>query len=335
MATAARLTHAIAERAVTLPGTGRIAVFAPRAETDLSALPKERVQVLTTFKPDHDHFASLGYDCAVAPEGRYAAAIVCLPRAKALTRATLALAASVTDGPVIVDGAKTDGIESILRDCRRRMTVGTPMSKAHGKVFAIEAGTDLTDWATSEPRTIEGGYMTAPGVFSADAIDPASDMLARNLPPKLGAHVVDLGAGWGYLSANALTRASIEQIDLVEADHAALACARTNVTDPRARFHWADATRWQGEARADSIIMNPPFHESRSADPDLGRGFIRAAAGMLKPSGALWMVANRHLPYETTLAECFASVSEVAGDTKFKILHATRPARQLRQNRLD
>lgn len=327
MATAIRLTLALADGTVTLPEAGRIAVFTPRAGDDLSALPMERVHVITPLKPDHDHFADLGYHCAVAPEGRYGAAILCLPRAKARARAALAEAASVTTGHVNVDGLKTDGIESVLRDCRKRVAVGAALSKAHGKIFSFVAGSEFADWASTAPQAIAGGYVTAPGVFSADAVDPASRFLAETLPAKLGAHVIDLGAGWGYLSSRALERDSVARLDLVEADHAALACARQNVADSRAYFHWADATRWQPEARADTVIMNPPFHESRAADPDLGRGFIRAAAAMLKPSGALWMVANRHLPYETTLAQCFTSVTEAAGDTRFKILNASRPAR--------
>ena len=127
-----------------------------------------------------------------------------------------------------------------------------------------------------------------------------------------------------------LERESITRLDLVEADHAALACARRNVLDPRAAFHWADATTWQPDTCADSVIMNPPFHTGRSADPDLGRAFIVAAARALKPKGTLWLVANRHLPYEATLAQRFKHVEEIAGDTRFKILQARHPSRQTR-----
>lgn len=332
MGLATRLPLALSGGHVTLPGAGPIAVFGPRAGADLSALPRDRLTVITTQRPDFDHFAAQGLDTVTAPSGRYATALVCLPRARALAQAMAAQAAICTDGPVIVDGDKTDGVESMLRALRAhpRATPGAPLSKAHGKLFTLAPGADLADWLPAAPQRIEDGFVTAPGSFSADGIDPGSRALADTLPAKLGARVIDLGGGWGYLAARALTREGIAHLDLVEADHAALDCARTNITDPRAHLHWADATTWRPDAPADTVITNPPFHTGRTADPGLGRAFITAAAAMLKPSGALWLVANRHLPYETTLAQHFKRVEEAAGDTRFKILHASHPSRQRR-----
>jgi len=329
---ATRLTLALSGGHVTLPGAGRIAVFGPRAGADLSALPTARVQVITTMRPDFDHFSAQGFDRATAPSGRYAAALVCLPRARTLAQAMVAQAVACSDGPVIVDGDKTDGVESMLRALRAhpRATPGAPLSKAHGKLFALAPGADLADWQPDGPQQIEGGFATAPGCFSADGIDPGSKMLADTLPATLGAHVIDLGAGWGYLASRTLTRDGIGRLDLVEADHAALDCARLNVTDARAHLDWADATTWRPDTAADTVITNPPFHTGRAADPALGRAFIASAAAMLKPSGALWLVANRHLPYETTLSQHFKRVEEAAGDARFKILHASHPSRQRR-----
>src|SRR5690606_14469560 len=114
-----------------LPGSARVAVFAPTPESDLSPLPGAMVHVITRDKPARDRFAALGYTCNTAPEGRYGAALVCLPRAKDHARALIAEAADVTDGPVIVDGLKTDGIESALKACRARTTCHGPINKAH------------------------------------------------------------------------------------------------------------------------------------------------------------------------------------------------------------
>ncbi|SEK76230.1 16S rRNA m(2)G 1207 methyltransferase [Roseovarius nanhaiticus] len=330
--TGIRLSLALHGGGLSLPDGARIAVFAPTPDSDLSELPQDLCHVITGTKPDSDYFAALGYTCNTAPEGRYGASLVCLPRAKDRARALIAEAADVTDGPVIVDGLKTDGIESAMKACRKQADgVSGPINKAHGKLFWMDPAPELAGWRMGEPGEIEGGYVTAPGVFSADGIDPASQALADNLPETLGAHVIDLGAGWGYLTQRALERDSIRRIDAIEADHAALACARLNVTDPRAYLHWEDALRWRPETGADTVIMNPPFHTARKADPALGRAFIAAAAEMLKPSGQLWMVANRHLPYEQTLAGLFSDVSEApGGDTRFKLLHARRPMRKKR-----
>ena len=46
---------------------------------------------------------------------------------------------------------------------------------------------------------------------------------------------------------------------------------------------------------------------------------------MLAAHGKLWMVANRHLPYEAALREHFRNVEELPGDGGFKLFHATRP----------
>ena len=322
-----RLSLALTGGDLVLPEDGAIAVFGPRAGADLSALPKDRVQVITAFKPDHDAFAAAGYPCSRQPEGGFSAALVCLPRAKAQGRALLAQACTLVGagGLVMVDGQKTDGIESMLRDLRGLGLSPMVLSKAHGKILWFAAQPMPDDWQSKGPRPVDGGFLTAEGVFSADGIDPASRLLADNLPEKIGAHVVDLGAGWGYLAARILERDTVSHLDLVEADHNALDCARENVTDPRARFHWADATIWRPAAPVDAVVMNPPFHTGRAADPDLGRAFIASAAAMLCAQGRLWLVANRHLPYEAALTQLFAEVGEVAGDNRFKILLAARP----------
>ena len=309
----------------------RTAVFRPAAGYDLSPLEAAALHVIQGFRPDHDHFAAR-YETAPVAEGDYGAALVVLPRAKAEARALIAeaMARVSPGGPVAVDGLKTDGIEPLLKACRKRTAVSDPISKAHGKLFVMRAGEGFEDWLPGPP---EGPFRTVPGAFSADGPDRGSLLLAANLPAKLPPHVVDLGAGWGFLSDAALKREGVSRIDLVEADWASLEAAKANVDDARARFHWADAARWRPERASDMIVTNPPFHTSRRADPSLGRAFLEAAAAMLSPRGQLWVVANRHLPYETTLAERFGEVSELAGDASFKILVAGRPARARRHAR--
>ena len=314
-----------------IPETGRIALFHPVGDVDLSAFPAERLLVLQPMRPDFEALTARGFDCvATLPEGeRFAASVVFATRAKQLSRDLVARASAVTDGPVLVDGAKTDGIDSLIKPLVKQFGASTPIAKAHGKICWLPGGTELPDWRAHEYSEVDG-FATAPGVFSADGIDPASRLLADTLPSKLGKRIADLGAGWGYLSANLLRRDGVEAVYLVEADHRALNCAKRNVQDPRAQFDWADARNWKAPEPLDAVVMNPPFHSGRAAEPALGQAFIDAAARALHGSGQLWMVANRHLPYETTLGERFAKVEEIAGDNRFKVLHASRPKRSRR-----
>ena len=325
-----RLNFALESAAFALPETGPVVVFRPRAGDDLSALPKDRVQIITGFRPDFDLFTQQGYACAPQPGPALAggAAVVCLPRAKAEARALLAAAVAAVPpgGLIIVDGQKTDGVDAIYKDLRARVPVGEAVSKAHGKAFAFAATALPAEWAAAPAQV--AGFTTAPGVFSADGPDRGSAMLAAVLPPKLPSRVVDLGAGWGYLSHHILQREGVKELHLVEADLAALDCARINIADPRAQFHWADATTWQVPHLAGAVICNPPFHVGRDPDPMLGVAFLRAAARMLAPDGALWLVANRHLPYDPALRALFRTIEDVGGDAAFRLIRAAHPDRR-------
>src|SRR5690606_5266266 len=104
----------------------------------------------------------------------------------------------------------------------------------------------------------------------------------------------------------------VAAIALDEADANALALARANLeawgANVPTAFHWHDVAAGL-PARYDSIVTNPPFHGAGHEErPDLGRAFIAAAAAALQPGGRLWLVANRHLPYEAALGAGFSSV---------------------------
>ena len=320
----------LALEAVELAGDGVIAVMHPAVDADLSALPKDRVLIVSPLATVCAHFETRGFDVVAdaAKDARSAASIVCLTRARAEAQALVAVAMEQTDGLIFVDGQKTDGADSMLKALGKRTDVGGPISKSHGKIYWCEAGADFSDWALG-PEMQPGGFWTAPGVFSADGVDPASALLADALPETMVGTVADLGAGWGFLSAHILTR-DVTAVHLVEAHDMALQCARHNVTDPRAEFHWADATQWAPAKKMDAVVMNPPFHTGRSADPALGRAFIAAAARVLQPHGVLWMVANRHLPYEDTLEAHFSKVVDLDGDARFKLVRAENPKRTRR-----
>ncbi|MDO5630978.1 MAG: class I SAM-dependent methyltransferase [Paracoccus sp. (in: a-proteobacteria)] len=306
---------------------GRVLVLNAPAGAALDVFDPARLTVVQGQYPVHQTLLARGFDACpdLSGDWRGDLALVFLPRAKAAARALIHQAVSrVPDGASLwIDGRKTDGIDAILKEVKALTDVAEVHSKAHGKIFRLTAGPWVpADWAATT-REAAPGFHTVPGVFSADGIDPGSAMLAAHLPDKMPTRVVDLGAGWGWLSAQVLARSGVEMLHLVESDYAALQSARLNVADPRAQFHWADARDFRLPDPVNGVVMNPPFHQGRDADPGLGRDFIAAAARLLTGAGRLWMVANRHLPYETTLAQHFGKVMEIGGDSRFKVIEAT------------
>lgn len=308
------------------PVVNRVVVFRPRATGDLGALGDAHVQIVTGFRPDYDHFSERGFETRTQADGAFDLAIVCMPRAKAQARALIAEASACAD-VVIVDGQKTDGIDSVVKDIKKRADAVDVVSKSHGKSVRFTGG-DFSDWADTGPLHLIDGFETRLGVFSSDRIDKASALLVETLPAKLPQTLADLGAGWGFLSRHILARDAVSELHVVEAEKAAIDCARVNVPDPRAQFHWADATRFKPPHLLGGVVMNPPFHTTRAADPGLGQAFIAAAADMLAPNGQLWLVANRQLPYEAALTTHFSRTAEIGGSAGFKVLHAEKPFRK-------
>ncbi len=324
---ARRLSLALEGGILSLPESGTIAVHSPDAAADLSALPRDRTEVVSRSRRVHAAFAESGFRVAAAPQGPYALAILSLPRARAAARAALAEIVPLTRGPAVIDGQKTDGVEGFQKELGKRAVIGEVLVKAHGRIFAATE-VDCAGWGAGPGRAQrpEGRpHEAPPGAFSPDRIDPGSRALADALPERMDGHVVDLGSGWGYLAAAVLARAGVASVDLVEDDLAALESSRANVDDVRARFHWADALSFRPDRLAGHVVTNPPFHAGRRADASVGEGFIRAGAGMLARHGVLWLVANRHLPYERTLAELFRDVRALGQRAGYKIFKATQP----------
>lgn len=321
-----RLSLAFEAGIAAVPDAGPIAVVNPPPDADLTGFGRNRVTVVHEFRPAFDLWRSRGFEVTPDIVGTFSAAIVAIPRFRIAARDLIARAAASCAGALIVDGQKTDGIDSILKDVRSRVAVGEVFSKAHGKTFTVTGG-DFADWRSTPARNA-AGFTTLPGVFSSDGPDPGSVLLAERLPRSLSGTVADLGAGWGYLSARILELSGVGELHLVEAQKSALDCARLNVTDARCRFHWADATAIADLPPLDAVVMNPPFHTGRKGDPSIGVAFVEAARRLLKPSGDLWLVANRHLPYERALAEAFLEVAPADGNSGYKILHARRPRRR-------
>lgn len=235
-------------------------------------------------------------------------------------------------GQVVIGGGKEDGVQPMRK---RLFGLGLEvehMPKYHGVALWFTAPADATALiAALRPSevVVEGRFRTVAGIFSHDRVDDGSELLASRLPADFDGNAADFGAGWGYLSVMLSERSSrTARIDLFEADHTALECARANLAAIRpnlnARFFWQDLTREPPKEKYDLVIMNPPFHQGHAAEPGLGQAMIATAAQALRTGGTLLMVANRGLPYEQTLAANFREHGETCRNARFKVLWAKR-----------
>lgn len=270
-------------------------------------------------------------DLGAADPGSYSSILMLAPpgtleRRHALAQGLIALA----PGALLTAMALKDkGGARVKAELEAFGCTVTENSKSHHRICVAQrpdrlVGVDEALGAGAARFVEEIGLWSQPGIFSWDRVDPGSILLAAQIP-QLKGHGADIGCGLGLLAQNALHAQSVERIDLVDIDRRAIECARRNIVDARARFHWADATNATPRlANLDFVVMNPPFHNAGAEDKGLGQAFIRRAADILRPGGVCWLVANRHLPYEATLAAAFKTVRLDHEANGFKIYEARR-----------
>jgi 16S rRNA (guanine1207-N2)-methyltransferase len=296
-----------------------------------------------TFKPDADALERSGARLLTEDVDRlssqYPLVLLLPPRQRDEARALLARAVALTQagGQIVSCMSNNEGARSGEADLQSIAGPLTTMTKNKCRVFwsgPLEGSINPTlaeQWRQLDaPRPIaDGRFISRPGVFAWDRVDVASALLAEHLPRDLAGRAADLGAGFGYLSVELLARcAGITALDVYEAEARALDLARLNLaaTQSRAvlRYCWHDVTAGLTDTY-DVIVCNPPFHtHARTDRPDIGRRFIAVAAQSLNPGGRLWLVANRHLPYERALGADFAQLRIVTQQHGFKIVEAVK-----------
>lgn len=260
--------------------------------------------------------------------GRAAAMTMVVPPGTIERRYALAAAlrALAPGGSLVALGPKDKGGSRIRKELEGFGCVVAEESKNHWRICRAARSEMLVDVdqviAAGDPRFDAAlGLWTQPGIFSWDRIDEGSALLIDALPA-LSGHGADLGCGLGLLTRALLDSAGVTAIEAVELDARALSAARRNVADTRAHFHWLDVRTGLPFAALDFVVMNPPFHSGGADDVALGRAFLQQARKILRPGGVLWMVANRHLPYEAELASLFSKVEEVTKSARFKVVRA-------------
>jgi 16S rRNA (guanine1207-N2)-methyltransferase len=332
----------ISERRLRWPTEGGALFLRARDGWPLHRQPLPGLRCEQPFKPEVDALLRSGIEVAASVEAdaRFPLILLLPPRQRDEARALYAQAlARLSPGGVLLACQSNDeGARSSEADLTRLAGPLMVLCKHKCRVFWTRPGSPadvdlLEQWRTLDaPRPImDGRFVSRPGVFAWDRADAASNLLAEHLPTDLCGRAADLGAGYGYLSSELLRRCpGVTSLDAFEADARALALAERNLAGFASHatlgFHWHDVTCGLAQ-RYHVIVSNPPFHAQQGeARPDIGRRFISAAADALLPGGRLFLVANRHLPYEAVLDSGFAEARALTQQHGFKVIEAIKSA---------
>lgn len=311
----------------------------------VGGLGHARLCVDQTFKPDARPW--LGVEQAELNPACYPAAELAMVFATKYREETQARIAAVIEalrpgGTLVVTAANDLGAASLERQTRAVLGSVQSMSKHKCRVFFGQKQEACLDQAMLQtwrdqglPRPVAAsGLLACPGVFSYRSIDPGSRWLADHLPTTLSGRGADFACGYGYLSQQVLSRSTgLTEWHLFDAERTALDLAAVNLstvtTAAERHYHWSDLTVPENFIRThpsyfDCIVMNPPFHTGQKAEPQLGQALIRTAAFSLRPHGWLYLVANRQLPYESTLTQLGLRCECLAEARGYKIIRAQK-----------
>lgn len=167
--------------------------------------------------------------------------------------------------------------------------------------------------------------VTAPGVFSADRLDPGTAVLLEHAadPPDSGL-IVDVGCGWGAIALTLALRSPAAQVVAVDVNRRALDLTRRNAarlgvdvvtTTPE------EAPAVLGDRPVDLIWSNPPI---RVGKQEL-HALLRAWLGRLAPSGRAELVVARNLGADSLqrwIATELMPCERTASSRGFRVLRA-------------
>jgi 23S rRNA (guanine1835-N2)-methyltransferase len=170
-----------------------------------------------------------------------------------------------------------------------------------------------------------------PNVFSATQLDGGTRLLLSCMEDMPQAErIIDLGCGNGVIGLAAMQCSQSAQLIFVDESAMAIASARLNTQRlfperlARCEFRHTDGLIDFPAAAAQLILCNPPFHQQHAVDEQVGKRLLRQSATSLPQGGELWLVANRHLAYKSTLQRHFASLERRAEDPRFIVWRAVR-----------
>ncbi|WP_100447092.1 class I SAM-dependent methyltransferase [Glycomyces xiaoerkulensis] len=161
------------------------------------------------------------------------------------------------------------------------------------------------------------------GVFSGTRLDPGTSVLLRKVvPPDAAGVFLDLGCGYGPISA-VLARRPDAEVWAVDVNRRALELTRRNTDRSPGTVHVATPREVPEAVRFDEIWSNPPIKVGKAALHEL----LATWLPRLTDDGVAWLVVSKHLGADSLsrwLADRDWSVEKHASAKGFRILRVSR-----------
>lgn len=185
-------------------------------------------------------------------------------------------------------------------------------------------------WLLGSPPA-ELRMVSLPGAFAHGRLDRGTALLLEVLAQQQGhdyprGRVLDFACGIGVIGLSLLLHDPALDLTLLDNSTLALESARRSLqaNGLQAKLLPADGLAEVTE-QFDWMLSNPPFHRGVATNYAIARDFFARAPDCLTRQGKILLVCNRHLPYESWLADHFTTVETLANRNDFKVLRAARP----------
>lgn len=291
------------------------------AEDNLSALAQVQAAALQSKRPAPHHVSFHEYSQHEPPENMDLALMNILYQPNnawmyyGLSLAAYALKAG---GRLYVEGAKDRGILSLAKRMQDIFGYLETLKIGKGQRVIYSIKRSSTPAASIEP-------VSPP--FAEGKMDEGTSLLLEAMEVRATDNALDIGCGAGFIGTHIASKAHKGHVTMVDVSLASIDASRELVTKlglTNAQVLASDGVQAVRDQRFDLIATNPPFHVGGIQTTTIAERFIQEAATVLHPRGRFYIVANRFLKYEPTLRASFTSVEEVGGNTRFKVLRATR-----------
>lgn len=212
----------------------------------------------------------------------------------------------------------------------------TSLAKKKARLLFVKKDESIVPDATPYPTTYMDEAIGRPllnhaNVFSRDHLDHGSRFLLEHFVsiPELE-QVVDLACGNGVLGLMYQQAHPQSTVHFLDESYAAIESAKHNFAawfpdaQGRAEFDVADALEHQADNSVDLVLCNPPFHQQHATGDQIAKRLFQESKRCLRQHGEFWIVANRHLDYDSVLQRLFGNCRTVASNKKFSVYRAVK-----------